>query len=114
MFYDQPCTHSAACIIKPVCSAGARYLSVPVVLRKAPPHHVGHTKSFDSQQVQDHSVGESELGLEEGRFTLTKTKRTESMKESKTKFYNMKPLKTDILSSSFLSWLKTDEHECIL
>lgn len=46
------------------------YLSVSVVFRKAPPHHVGHTEGFDSQQVEDHRVGESELGLEEGRFTL--------------------------------------------
>lgn len=51
-------------------SAGVGYLSVPVVFRKAPPHHVGHSESLHSQQVEDHSVGESELGLEEGRFTL--------------------------------------------
>lgn len=42
-----------------------------MVFRKAPPHHVGHSEGFDSQQVEDHSVGESELGLEEGRFTLS-------------------------------------------
>lgn len=54
-----------------LCSAGVGYLSVPVVFRKAPPHHVGHSEGFDSQQVEDHSVGESELGLEEGRFTLS-------------------------------------------
>lgn len=47
-----------------------RYLSVSVVFRKAPPHHVGHAEGFDSQQVEDHRVGESELGLEEGRFAL--------------------------------------------
>lgn len=53
-----------------VRSAGVGYLRVPVVFRKAPPHHVGHSEGLDSQQVEDHRVGESELGLEEGRFTL--------------------------------------------
>lgn len=50
-----------------------------MVLREAPPHHVGHTEGFYSQQVEDHSVGESELGLEDGRFPLSITK---SMKSS--------------------------------
>lgn len=63
------------------CSAGVGYLSVPVVFRKAPPHHVGHAEGFHSQQVEDHGVGESELGLEDGRFTLSHTKRMKSVKE---------------------------------
>lgn len=41
-----------------------------MVFREAPPHHVGHTKRFDSQQVEDHGVGESELRLEQHGFTL--------------------------------------------
>lgn len=58
-----------------LCSAGERYLSVPVVFRKASPHHVGHTEGFDSQQVEDHGVGESELGLKDGRFPLNHDER---------------------------------------
>lgn len=46
------------------------YLSVPVVLGEAPPHHVSHTQSLHPQQVEDHGVGESELGLQDGGFTL--------------------------------------------
>ena len=42
-----------------------------MALRKAPPHHVGHAERFDSQQVEDHRVGESKLGLEDGRFALS-------------------------------------------
>lgn len=50
-----------------------RYLSVSVALREAPPHHVGHSERFDPQQVQDHGVGQPELGLEDGRFALSHT-----------------------------------------
>lgn len=53
-----------------------------MVFRKTPPHHVGHTEGFDSQQVEDHSVGESELGLEGGRFTLSHTKRGKKSMEN--------------------------------
>lgn len=53
-------------------------LSVPVAFRKTPPHHVCHAKGFDSQQVEDHSVGESELGVEDGRFTLNQIRRRKS------------------------------------
>lgn len=55
---------------------GVHYLSVSVALREAPPHHVGHTEGFHPQQVEDHSVGQSELGLEDGRFTLEHTEKT--------------------------------------
>lgn len=47
-----------------------------MTFREAPPHHVGHTKGFHSQQVEDHSVGQSELGLENGRFTLQHAEET--------------------------------------
>lgn len=63
----------------PTRSAGVGYLSVPVVLREAPPHHVGHTEGLHTQQVEDHSVGESELGLEDGRFPLSITKSRTSL-----------------------------------
>lgn len=56
-------------------------LSVPVAFRKTPPHHVCHTEGFDSQQVEDHSVGESELGVEDGWFTLNQI-RSKSMREA--------------------------------
>lgn len=46
-----------------------------MALRKAAPHHVGHAQGFDPQQVEDHRVGQSELGLEDCRFTLSRTKR---------------------------------------
>lgn len=49
------------------------YLSVSVAFREAPPHHVGHTEGFDPQQVEDHSVGQSELGMQGGGFTLDHT-----------------------------------------
>lgn len=45
-----------------------------MALRKAPPHHVSHTEGFDSQQIEDHGVSESELGVEDGWFTLNHTK----------------------------------------
>ena len=45
-----------------------------MAFREAPPHHVGHSESFDSQQIEDHSVGQSELGLEDGRLALRETK----------------------------------------
>lgn len=71
------------------------YLSVPVALRKAPPHHVGHAERFDSQQVEDHRVGESELGLEDGRFALSHTERMKS--KDKTRFNRMEPSKAFVV-----------------
>lgn len=41
-----------------------------MVFREASSHHVGHSESFHPQQVEDHGVGQSELGLEDGRLTL--------------------------------------------
>lgn len=49
-----------------------------MAFREAPPHHVGHTESFDSQQVEDHGVSQSELGLEKGGLTLRETHRKKS------------------------------------
>lgn len=57
-------------------------LSVPVALRKTPPHHVCHAEGFNSQQVEDHSVGESELRVEDGWFTLDQIKRRRSTIET--------------------------------
>lgn len=54
-------------------------LSVPVAFRKAPPHHVRHMEGFDSQQVEDHSVGEPELRMQDGWLTLNQIKRRESI-----------------------------------
>lgn len=54
-------------------------LSVPVAFRKTPPHHVRHAQGFDSQQVEDHSVGKPELRVEDGRFSLNQIKRRKSM-----------------------------------
>lgn len=65
----------ATCTVQHFCSVGVCYLSVSVTFREAPPHHVGHTEGFDSQQVEDHSVGQSELGLEDSGLTLSQTKR---------------------------------------
>lgn len=53
-------------------------LSVSVAFRKTPPHHICHMEGFDSQQVEDHSVGESELRVEDGWFTLNQIKRRKS------------------------------------
>lgn len=65
--------YSLSFIIIPVTSAAVLYLSVSVAFREAPSHHVSHTEGFNSQQVEDHSVGQSELGLEDGGFTLDNT-----------------------------------------
>lgn len=51
-----------------------------MVLGKAPPHHVRHTQGFHPQQVEDHGVGESELGMQDGRFPL-RNKEMESNEE---------------------------------
>lgn len=48
-----------------------------MVLGKAPPHHVRDTQGFHPQQVEDHGVGESELGMQDGWFPL-RNKKTES------------------------------------
>lgn len=78
-----PFTFAVYSIYDQICcfSAGVHYLSVPMAFRKAPPHHVGHAEGFDSQQVKDHRVGQSELGLECGGLTLSQTKRMMSVKE---------------------------------
>lgn len=44
-----------------------------MAFRETPPHHVSHSERFNSQQVEDHSVGQPELGLQDGRFALSKT-----------------------------------------
>lgn len=57
------------------------HLSVPVAFRKTPPHHVRHSEGFNSQQIEDHSVGESELRVEDGWFTLNRVKKRNSVRE---------------------------------
>lgn len=42
----------------------AQYLCVSVALREAPPHHVGDSEGLHTQQVEDHGVGQPELGLQ--------------------------------------------------
>lgn len=49
-----------------------------MAFREAPPHHVSHAEGFDSQQVEDHGVSQPELGLEDGRLTLSRTHRKKS------------------------------------
>lgn len=56
-----------------VIKASLAYLSVSVALWEAPPHHVCDSERLDTQQVQDHGVGQSELGLEDGWFPLSHT-----------------------------------------
>lgn len=46
------------------------YLSVPVALGEAASHHVRDAQGFHTQQVEDHCVGESELGVQDSRLPL--------------------------------------------
>ena len=46
------------------------YLGVSVVLGEAPPHHVGDPESLHPEQVEDHGVGQPELGLQHRGLTL--------------------------------------------
>lgn len=45
-------------------------LGVTVTLREAPPHHVGHLQGLHPKQVEDHGVGQPELGLQQCGFAL--------------------------------------------
>lgn len=49
------------------------HLCVPVALGEASAHHVGDSEGLHSQQVEDHGVSQSELGVQKRRLPLRKT-----------------------------------------
>ena len=71
LYLDVTCPPGVTC--PPVVHFHSLYLGVSVVLGEAPPHHVRDPERLHPEQVEDHGVGQPELGLQHRGLTLGAT-----------------------------------------